>query len=213
MLEAARPAGPGFPGESKPFRVTTPPEDALILVSIARRYARALFEAAGDAYEAVGAELAAVAGAIDQNREVAAMFANPSTPLQLKKQIIEAVIGQAGVQPLVGNALRLINDRGRIPYLAAIARVYGTLVDERSGRVRARITSARPLGPEVEQRLAAALAQATRRNVTMDTAVDARMLGGVVAQVGNVLYDGSLRTQLENLRRELASARTDSKPN
>lgn len=176
----------------------------MILVSIARRYARALFEAAGEGYEAVGQELSAVATAIDASREIAAMFANPSTPRELRSQVIEAIVGKAGVSAIVGNTLRLLDDRGRIPYLPQIARVYGTMVDDRSGRVRARITSARPLTPEVQQRLAAALGSATRRNVSMETSVDPLLLGGVVAQVGNVLYDGSLRTQLEDLRRELA---------
>jgi F-type H+-transporting ATPase subunit delta len=176
----------------------------LILVSIARRYARALFEAAGDGYEAVGEELSVVARALGTNHEAAALFASPSTPQQNKRQMIEAVIAQGGTSLLLGNALRLLNDRGRIPYLGSIARAFRTMADDRSGRVRARVTSARPLTIEVEQRLAAALGRATRRNVTMETAVDPSTLGGVVAQVGNLLYDGSLRTQMENLRRELS---------
>jgi F-type H+-transporting ATPase subunit delta len=182
----------------------------LILVSIARRYARALFEVAGDAYEAIGDQLAGVAAAIDQNRDIAALFANPSTPPDLRRKILDAVIQQAAVPPMLGNTLRLLDDRGRLSYLGSIARAYAALVDERAGRVRARITAARPLGSDVEKHLADALASATRRNVLMETGVDPRLLGGVVAQVGNVLYDGSLRTQLENLRRELTAAPTDS---
>ena len=153
MLEAADFGAAGIAWDPAPFRrVPTGPGDVLILVSIARRYARALFEAAGDGYESAGQELAALAQGIDGSKDVAALFANPSTPRELKNRMVEAAIAQAGVSVLVGNTLRLLNDRDRIPYISAIVRAFGALADERTGRLRARITSATELpGQMAEQ--------------------------------------------------------------
>ena len=69
------------------------------------------------------------------------------------------------------------------------------------------MTAAQPLAPPVLAELTRRLGEATRKNVAVEATVDRSLLGGVVAQVGNVVYDGSLRTQLESLRRELAGER------
>ena len=79
------------------------------------------------------------------------------------------------------------------------------MLDEKIGRVRATVTSARPLGDEDLRRVREALSAATRRTIVLDSRSDPKIVGGLVTQVGPKVWDGSIRTQLERMRRELKS--------
>ncbi|MHB8877772.1 MAG: ATP synthase F1 subunit delta, partial [Myxococcaceae bacterium] len=118
--------------------------------------------------------------------------------------VVEAVMaGVGGLDEVLSNTVRLLIERGRLAYLPDIARQFRDLADQKAGRVRGRVTSARALPPEAVSRLEKQLEQATQRNVVLETRVDESLLGGVSAQVGSVVYDGSLRTQLDELKRNL----------
>lgn len=175
----------------------------MIQQSIARRYARALFESVGTDFERAGNELAGVAQAMEAP-EVTALFTDPRVDRASRSRTLEAVLAAGGFLPMVANFLRLLNDRDRLGAVPAIALVFRDMADQQVGRVRAKITSAVPLTPDMVQQLQSALSKATNKQVAIETSLDQKILGGVVAQVGNVVYDGSLRTQLESLRRELA---------
>jgi F-type H+-transporting ATPase subunit delta len=71
------------------------------------------------------------------------------------------------------------------------------------GIVRARITAARPLDAAEQNELAAKLMEKTGKKIRMEVAVDASLIGGVVAQVGSTIYDGSVRTQLQAFKNRL----------
>jgi F-type H+-transporting ATPase subunit delta len=77
------------------------------------------------------------------------------------------------------------------------------LADQHLGRLRARVTSAVKLDDGAAQAIADKLSRATQAEVLLDRVVDPAILGGVVAQVGRFVYDGSVRTQLEDLRKQL----------
>ncbi|HWV39346.1 MAG TPA: ATP synthase F1 subunit delta [Vulgatibacter sp.] len=176
----------------------------MIQSSIARRYARALFEAAGSEFEPVGRELAELSRSFGEDPAVRSMYLDPNTSREARRNLVEAVIAGAKLGPLVANLLRLLDDRKRILDLPSISAVYGRMVDDKVGRLRAHVVSAAPLTPELSERLRAALSEATRREVEIDTTQDRSLLGGVIAKVGNVVYDGSLRAQLAKLHRELS---------
>jgi F-type H+-transporting ATPase subunit delta len=179
------------------------PEALLIQGSIARRYARALIEVAGGDYERVGAEVHALAGALFGTSGVAEALLRPGVAKEARERALNAVLQEAGVSTTTANFLRLLLDRRRLDLLPDIARAYGTFSDERAGRLRATVTAAQPLPEPLVAQLTRRLSEATKKNVAVETTVDRSLLGGVVAQVGNVVYDGSLRTQLAILRREL----------
>ena len=84
-----------------------------------------------------------------------------------------------------------------------IARAYRDLADAHTGRVRARVTSAEPLTAAAADRVRRALEERTGKKVIVETAVDPSLIGGVVAQVGDLVLDGSVRTQLADLRSKL----------
>jgi F-type H+-transporting ATPase subunit delta len=98
------------------------------------------------------------------------------------------------------NAARLLLDRGRLNALPAIAKALWLLADDSAGRVRAKVTSAQPIDAATESRLRAALTKATGKSVVIEKHQDAALLAGIVTQVGDVVYDGSLAAQLAELR-------------
>jgi len=171
--------------------------------SIARRYARALLEVAGADFEKVGAELTSVGNALQSSAELAVVFTNPSIARSARQGVVEELIKVGQLSTATANFLRVLDDRGRFSSLPAILRAYGELADQKAGRLRARLTSATALPADFARKVETTLAAATKKSVAIETAIDAKLLGGVVAQVGHTVYDASLRTQLEALRREL----------
>lgn len=178
----------------------------MVNVSIARRYARALLDVAAEANrtDAVADQLSAFVKALEQSRELSDVLLNPAYTRGQRTQVVESLIKMMGnVEPALANTLRLLVDRNRLTYLPDIARVYREMADARAGRVRGHVTSATKLTPETLEMLRKNLQQITQRDVILESKEDPKLLGGLSAQVGSVLFDGSVRTQLEQLRREL----------
>lgn len=178
----------------------------MVNVSIARRYARALLDVATETgrADAVSEQLSSVSGALSQNRELADVLFNPAYTREQRTRVVEALLKSLGpVEPVLGNTLRLLVDRNRLVYLPDIARLYRDMADAQASRVRGHVTSAVPLSADALQKLSGQLKELTQRNVVLEARVDPNVLGGVAAQVGSTLYDGTLRTQLEQMRREL----------
>jgi F-type H+-transporting ATPase subunit delta len=94
-------------------------------------------------------------------------------------------------------------ERGRIGILRAASRVYSELADARAGQVRATVTAAAALSASDLDRVRRALEKRTGRKVLIQTAVDPALIGGVVARVGDLVLDGSVRTQLDEMRQRL----------
>jgi F-type H+-transporting ATPase subunit delta len=180
----------------------------LIASSVARRYARALLSLGLEEgrFEQYGDELEAVVAARKTSRELASILDHPGYSPQQRRAAVDAVSSALNLSPLTVNFLQLLIDRQRIGDLAQIARVYRTLVDQQAGRVRATITSAGPLSEHQLERLREAIGRMTGRSIVLETKTDPSIIGGVVAQVGAKLLDGSLRTQLERMREDLKTA-------
>jgi F-type H+-transporting ATPase subunit delta len=180
----------------------------LIASSVARRYARALLSLGLDEgrFEEYGAELETVLQAMKASRELAFVLGNPGYSVEQRQGAIAALSQTLDLSPLTVNFLRLLVDRQRIGDLAAIARAYRAMVDQQSGRVRATVTSARPLSEDEIGRLREAIGRMTGRSIVLESKTDPSLIGGAVTQVGAIMLDGSLRTQLERMRDELKNA-------
>ena len=179
---------------------------AMVNVSIARRYARALLEAAGPAADQVLAQVETFVALLEGSPELRDVVDNPAYTRAQKMKVVEALVQlNGGTNPQLVNALKLMVDRGRLAFLPDIARLYRDLVDAKLGRVRGRITSAVALQPDALGRLSAALKVITQKDILLESKVDPKILGGVTAQVGSTVYDGSLRSQLDDLGRGLKS--------
>ena len=181
----------------------------MVNVSVARRYARALLDVTseGRTVDAVADQLGKLATVVSRSDELHDLLNNPAYTRANRRAVLDGVAKAVGAtDPALHNLVQILIDRDRTPYLPDIARIFRTLADERAGRVRGQVTSAVPLSADALKKLAQALEKVTQNHVVLETKVDPALIGGVSAQVGSVLYDGSLRTQLEEMRRQLKRA-------
>ena len=178
----------------------------MIHVSIAQRYARALFDVdpQGGKLEELAGSLDAMAQSFHASGELQAVMQNPAISSATRHQVLELLISKLQSPPTAANLFRLLVDRGRMGYVEAIARAFRDLLDARTQRVRAKVTSAFTLDDATVTTLQRNLTQVTGKTVSVEKVVDPRLLGGVIAQVGSLTFDGSLASQLASLRRQLA---------
>lgn len=177
----------------------------MVNVSVARRYARALLEAsAGADTDRLSAQLQTLSALVRERLELAAFVADPTYTRAQQDAVLEVLIRELPIdaEPLP-RFLRLLVDRRRLGSLNDITRQFRDLADEQAGRIRGRVVSATALSAETLQQLQKALEAVTHARVLLETEVDPAVLGGVSAQVGSVLYDGTLRTGLDEIRRAL----------
>jgi F-type H+-transporting ATPase subunit delta len=169
--------------------------------SVARRYAKALFEigVSKGNFELLGEELANLASLYTDSRELRQTLENPVFSGTQKRRIVEAVLPRVAQNPMIYNFALLLVERRRIDTLPMISRAYQELTDAQLGRVRAVVTSAKPLDLVTEGEIQRALERRTGKKVLMKSEVDPNLIGGVVARVGDLVLDGSLRTRLASV--------------
>jgi F-type H+-transporting ATPase subunit delta len=179
----------------------------MISGSLARRYARALLDVGIDkgTHEKLAAEIDDLAAAYSASRDLQEALTNPVFPRAQRRAVLEAVLVRVGVSTETRNFTLLLLDRERVQVLPAIGRELRAMVDEKVGRVRATVTSARPLPAEHLAQIQTTLEKATGKKVLLEKAEDPALIGGVVAKLGDTVYDGSVRTQLERMREQILS--------
>jgi len=172
---------------------------------LATRYARALFTALPDpaAIEAADATLSAIGKAVATHTGLELLLLHPAVPRKTKKTVLAQLAGEGAGKPLIG-FLSVVSDHGRAAQLPAIAEAFHAIREEAQGIVAASITTAAPMAADLEAKTRAALERLTGKRIRLTTSVDASLIGGAVTQIGSTVYDGSLRTQLANLRRRMA---------
>ena len=180
----------------------------MIAGSLARRYGKALVSlgAERNQHDALGAEISAIARTLEISPELRRLLDNPVFPLGQRRAVVEALLGRLSTSRTVRAFVMILLDRGRVALLPAIVREHRALADEHLGRVRAVLTSARPLDPGVEDRIRATLSRRTGKTVLSETRQDRSLLGGLKVQIGDVLYDGSVHAELLRIREQLLSA-------
>lgn len=171
----------------------------------ARRYARALFSLAGEEgrVEAVGTELTQLRKLFAESSELRHAIFRPLHPVAERRSVLRDLTARVGASRTVSNFFGYLVERRRLIDFEAIYEEYGRLADGAAGRVRAKVVSATRLRDDQRERLRRALAGRTGKQVELEEGVDASLLGGAVASVGGVVFDGSLRTQLAQLHGSL----------
>jgi len=170
--------------------------------SIARRYARALYQVSTEAGE-VEAALTAIEGLAElfnQAADLRILLSSPGISRAQRRAVLTEIAKKGGFSKLFTNFLCLLVDRDRASELPMISILYRELADEGAGRLRAEVVTALPLEDAQEQALASALKKATGKTILLTSEADADLIGGVKAQVGDTLFDGSLKLQLARLR-------------
>jgi F-type H+-transporting ATPase subunit delta len=174
-------------------------------VPVARRYARALLDAAGAEADQILTQLESITAFFESHNELFLTLSSPTLTRTQRMGLVEAVIANApGLSAVLANLLKLLTDRNRFQSLHFIARQFRDMVDSRMGRVRGRVTSAAKLGDPQVAALKKQLEALTQRSVVLETKVDPSLIGGVIANVGSHQYDASLRSQLADLSRTLS---------
>jgi len=177
----------------------------MISGSIARRYAKALFSLAVEKGNVEGwsESLQTLGRTLSGAADLQDVLQNPAYDRDQRAAVVHELAKAMQLDAEPANLLFLLGDRNRLAYLPAIVAAFRELADQELGRLRARVTTAVPLLDAEASAIAEKLSAATSKKVLVERAVDPAILGGVVAQVGSLVYDGSLRTQLEDLRQTL----------
>ena len=161
--------------------------------TVARNYAETLFELAErhEGVEAFGDGVATVAELLENPR------------------VREAVLGRSlgdSVPTMMLRFLQVVVDKGRQKLIPAIAAAYRGMLEHHLGRRHMEVTVARPLSPDEEADLGARLSAATDATVIPHVKVRPAIIGGVVIREGDTVYDGSVKRQLDAMRRKLMAA-------
>jgi ATP synthase F1 delta subunit len=173
---------------------------------IARVYARSLFEVADerDKLDVVRDQLGQFADALSESPELQTFLFSPYFSTEEKKDgLAKAVID---ADETVANFFALLLDNHRMPVVFRVRREYDRLWEDAHRLLPVQITSAVELDPSVAQRVGDEIGRQTGRTVELTSTVDPEVLGGIVVRVGNSIIDASIRTRLENLRKQVAKA-------
>ena len=171
----------------------------------AGRYARALLDVVikeGNP-EQVDTELATLAALFAGNGELQKALANPAVPVAAKRKVVESIISRTTPTPALGKLLLMLADRDRLSLIPELAEVYRERLMEHRQVISAEVTTAVPISAERVAQFEKRIAAATGRRVTMTASVDPSLIGGAVARVGSIVYDGSIATQLSKMRERL----------
>ena len=177
----------------------------MIDTTLAKRYATALVEIAQEqnALDKYAADLDALSKLVEESRDFREVLINPVFTKEDKKKIAGPVLQKMGADPMVINFVYLLIDRKRIEQLTGIEKAFRAKVDEIRGITRGQVTSAEPLEQAELAQLTEKLANITGKQVIVTTKVDPTLIGGLVAKVGDMVFDGTIRTQLNQLKESL----------
>ena len=178
----------------------------MISGSLARRYAKAVFQIGVEqgGLDKLGTDIRSFAAAMKESHELEAVLTSPAIQRAERRKIVDALLQRLGVVSTTRNLLYVLLEGERLGTLPAIARELDRMIENKAGRVSAEVVSAKPLEPAQLSELVAVLEKLSGKKVTVQKREDPELLGGVVAKVGDTIYDGSLRTQLSTLRDDLA---------
>ena len=172
---------------------------------LAFRYARALLSVIHDpaTLERTDDFLTALALALHDSPELRSAMLDPAVPRSARIQALRSMVEHGGLPVEVGNFLATLVDNNRIGALDAIAAVFHEERERKQGIVAAEMTTATPIDDEMKQRAKHALERVTGATVHLTCNVEPDLIGGAVTKIGSTVYDGSLRSQLEQLKRKM----------
>jgi len=175
--------------------------------AIARRYGTALADVVLSTGEtdSVKTELRQWTEIFAANEGLATVFSNPAITHSDKEKVLEKLIAKAKPAKATANFLRVLLYNGRLTELSVINDRFEDVLKERSGVVSAAVTSARDLPENERAAFHANLEKLTGKRVNLDFEINKDLIGGVVTRIGSTVYDGSVKTQLENLKEQLVN--------
>lgn len=172
---------------------------------LAKRYAKALFAIGKEenALDEYAVSLAEFATMVAGNPELVDALSNPIYPLDAREGVMREIVKATGVSTIIGNFLKLLVQKRRANVLGDITEMFQILVDEENNTCQGVVTSATEMSAELQAKIQETLEKITGKRVTVTTQVDESIIGGMIAKVGDLVMDGSIKTQLEVLKESI----------
>ena len=172
---------------------------------LAKRYAKALFMVASeeDALDAFSGNLNILADLIRATPEIGDALVNPMYPMEAKGKVMEHLIQYINASQIMANFLQLLVQKKRAGILPEIAEVFQALVNEKRNICKGKVITALALEEDLLVKVKDTLEKLTGKKVELVTEVDPSVMGGIIAKVGDLVLDGSLRTQLTDLKESI----------
>jgi F-type H+-transporting ATPase subunit delta len=171
---------------------------------VSKRYARALYEVAKERglIDRIETELNSVVDAVKQNADLEKLLMHPHISSTAKKELVKDLF-QAHLAEETMNFLNILIENGRESDLSLIAYAYVQLANAERGIADAVVTTAKALSEEEKAQIAERFGNVLNKKLRIHTVVDPSILGGVVVKIGDRLYDGSIKTRLEQFAHQL----------
>ncbi len=171
-------------------------------LAISRRYAKALMligkeDGMADQYRE---ELGSVAALFTKDNDLGQALCNPLFDRRDRKRLLESILDKLNPSQVMRSFLVLLFDKGRIGFISSINDFYQKLSDELKGIARAQVVSATALSQDALEKIRMSLTTRTGKDVILDVRQDASLIGGIITQIGDLVLDGSVKTQLVNMR-------------
>ena len=175
--------------------------------AIANRYAKALVDVSFklNHHEQVAQELLQFEDLLARQKELVHFYSNPAIAVAKKKAATQEILAKLAFGATTSNFLLVLIDNHRMGGFAEIRKAFQHELNNRLGVTQAEVTTATQLDAETHQKLEAKLAVLTGKKVALKFANDPGLIGGVVTRIGDTIYDGSIRQQLNSMRSRLSS--------
>ena len=177
----------------------------MIDMTVARRYAKALLTMGKEDthYKEYGEGLSGFAHLLEREPELRDALLNPIHSREDRRKLLLKMIELLQLPAMVSNLLQLLLDKHRLNVVDGVAMAYQEMVDEVENVSRAKVRAAIYLDDETQDRLRKTLEKMTGSTVIMEVAEDPNIIGGIVAKVGDLVLDGSVRSQIDSLKESL----------
>ena len=174
-------------------------------LAIARRYAKALLLIGkeDDHTDSYRQELNAFTGLLAGEKRLDQAINNPLYDSAARRKVLQAIIEKLGLTRVMTSFLILLFDKGRLGFIGNINEFYQKMADDLKGIARASLVSATELSSETVDKIRSALSKRTGKDIILEVEQDPTLVGGIVTRIGDLVLDGSIRTQLYNMRESL----------
>lgn len=177
----------------------------MISLTVSRKYARAFLQIGQKEgnFEALGRDLDRLQDLLQENKELRVVLYGFVYPAPTRKKIAGELAKALRLSKTTGDFLNLLIERERMDHFAEIVKSYQALCDEAANRIRATLVTPADLPEDRAEEIRRQLEVRTGKQVLLSVERDPSLIGGALTRIGNLIYDGSLKTQLSKVRENL----------
>ena len=172
---------------------------------IARRYAKALVNLAENEKDLdnTGKHLNSITEVYKENLELRQVLSDTKVSSGIKLEILKDVLSKIKVSRLVDTFSRYLLAKRRIDFLPDIERAFNLLLQEKLGRIEAKVTTASELPKDTVKKLVDAISSYSGKEIEVNVTIDPSIIGGIVTRIGSTVIDGSIQTYLNQIRKSI----------